>query len=78
ALSNAVNTITGALGNVGGAGSPLAPVQGVVTQLAGTLGNGDPAGALTNALNSVTGALGGANPLAPVQGVVNQVVGTLG
>ncbi|ONZ34971.1 hypothetical protein A8F44_04180, partial [Burkholderia cenocepacia] len=92
ALSNAVGTATGALGGIGGGANPLAPVQGVVNQVTGALSGGNPAGALTGALNTATGTLsnalgtatgalggigGGSNPLAPVQGVVNQVTGAL-
>ncbi|KEZ00815.1 hypothetical protein GQ57_38725, partial [Burkholderia sp. MSh2] len=61
-LGNAVGTVTGALGGIGGGSNPLAPVQGVVNQVTGALGSvggGNPAGALTGALGTVTGALGG-------------------
>ncbi|WP_341773432.1 hypothetical protein, partial [Burkholderia anthina] len=69
-----------ALGGGGGTVTPLAPVQGAVHQVTGALGGGNPAGALSGALNTGAGALsnalgtatgalgnagGAANPLAP-------------
>ena len=59
-LSGAVGAVTGALGGGGGTVQPLAPVQGVLNQVTGALSGGNPAGALTGALNTATGTLSNA------------------
>ena len=51
--------MTGALGNLGGS-NPLAPVQGVVNQVVGTLGNSNAVGTATNALGNAVGSVVGA------------------
>ena len=56
-----MNSLTGTLGNLGGS-DPLAPVQGVVNQVVGTLsgagaGSGSPITPITNLVGGLQNAL---------------------